>query len=150
MPYLSEEGIEHLIGKWKENLVQDGDVVMTNKSTTIKSAVIKTNGEQIILFGSLVGIRLNTKLINPDYLSAFINSNAGQTLLRSIQTGATIQMITLNNLRELTIPCPSLEKQNKLVEDLEITLQMIRDSKDRILKLQKEYEGSFDSLFVEE
>ena len=150
LPYLSEEGIEHLIGKWKENLVQDGDVVMTNKSTTIKSAVIKTNGEQIILFGSLVGIRLNIKLINPDYLSAFINSNAGQALLRSIQTGATIQMITLNNLRELTIPCPSLEKQNKLVEDLEITLQMIRDSKDRILKLQKEYEGSFDSLFVEE
>lgn len=150
LPYLSKEGIEHLTLKWKENLVQDGDVVMTNKSTTIKSAVIKTNGEQIVLFGSLVGIRLNTKLVNPDYLSAFINSNAGQTLLRSIQTGATIQMITLNNLRELTIPCPSLEKQNKLVENLEITLQMIRDSKDRILKLQKEYEGSFDSLFVEE
>ena len=150
LPYLSNDGMSHLIGKWKENILKDGDVVMTNKSTTIKSAVINTNGEEIVLFGSLMAIRPLKDVTNPDYLSAFINSKAGQSLLKDIQTGATIQMITLNNLKELNIPCPSLDKQNEFVKDIKITLQMIREYKERTLSLQNQYESSFDNLFVEE
>ena len=149
LPYLTESGKEFLSKNWESGLLQDGDVIMTNKSTTIKSAVVDTNGEKIVLFGSLFGLRIDKNVMYPEYLSCFINSNAGQTLLKSIQTGTTISMITLANLKSLEIPCPSLEKQKALCDSVAITLDMIKEAKERVVKLQKQYEGSFDDLFKE-
>ena len=150
LPYLSEEAIELLPKNWEKSVLNSGDVIMTNKSTVIKSAIVEINDEKVILFGSLYGIRLKKDVMVPIYLCSFINSNAGQMLLKTIQTGTVISMITSANLKDLVVPCPSIPDQIKLCEDISITLEMIRESRERILKLQKTYESSFDELLTEE
>ena len=151
LKYLSIEYVREFLPKdWEEQCVRSNDVIMTNKSTVIKAAICKQNDEKIILFGSLYGLRLNPEIMNPSYLCSFINSNAGQMHLRTIQTGTIISMITLANLKDLLVPCPSLTKQEKLVFDNDITLDMIKDLELRISELQKKYEGSFDTLISEE
>ncbi|MBQ7250632.1 MAG: N-6 DNA methylase [Bacilli bacterium] len=149
LPYLTEEGIKDITQKALTSVLKDGDVVMTNKSTVIKTAVVETGGEKILLFGSLYGLRLDPNVMNPDYLCCFINSTVGQESLHSIQTGTVISMITVANLNSLVIPCPPIEEQNRFAEDIALTLEMIQDAKERIAKLQKRVAGSFDFLLTE-
>lgn len=149
LPYLTPEGLQTLSKKALGNVLQDGDVVMTNKSTVIKTAVVETNGEKILLFGSLCGLRIDTSVMNPDYLCAFFNSAVGQDLLKTIQTGTVISMITVANLNEFVVPCPPIAEQNRFATDIALTLEMIQDAKDRIAKLQKSVSGSFDFLIEE-
>ena len=149
LPYLAPEGVKELTAKALASVLCDGDVVMTNKSTVIKTAVVETNGEKILLFGSLYGLRLNPSVMNPDYLCAFINSTVGQDSLRSIQTGTVISMITVANLNSFVVPCPPIEEQNRFASNIALTLEMIQDSKERIAKLQKQVAGSFDFLLTE-
>ena len=150
LPYLSQAGVEALPRNWKNNILKNGDVVMTNKSTVIKSAVVDINDEKVILFGSLYGLRVKKDVMIPAYLSSFINSNAGQLLLRTIQTGTIISMITVSNFRTLLVPCPEIPEQVKKCEEISSTLEMIKESQDRLLKLKKNYESSFDELLKEE
>ena len=149
LPYLSQEGIEQLSKKALLSVLKDGDIVMTNKSTVIKTAVVETNGEKILLFGSLYGLRIDPHIMNPDYLCCFINSTVGQDSLRSIQTGTVISMITAANLNSFIVPCPPIEEQNRFAANVALTLEMIQDSKERIAKLQKQVAGSFDFLLTE-
>lgn len=149
LPYIAQMAMEVLPKNWKDLVLCDGDVVITNKSTTIKSTVIDTEGETIVLFGSLYGIRLKEELMRPLYLSTFFNSTAGQLALQKIQTGTVISMITLANLKSLVVPCPSLLIQDNLCGSVLITLEMISESKERVKKLQKTYEASFDDLLVD-
>ncbi len=150
LPYLSKDGLSSLPKNWDKFILQNGDVVMTNKSTVIKSAIVDINGEKVVLFGSLYGIRVKLNQMLPAYLCTFINSNAGQMLLKTIQTGTVISMITRSNLKNLVVPCPDILEQAKVCENISIILEMIRDSKERIIKLQKTYESSFDELLTEE
>ncbi len=149
LPYLTQEGIEQMTQKALLSVLRDGDVVMTNKSTVIKTAVVETKGEKILLFGSLYGLRIDSDLMNPDYLCCFMNSTAGQYSLRSIQTGTIISMITVANLKSFMVPCPSILEQNYCATRFAITLEMIQDSKEKIIKMQKEIAGSFDYLLAE-
>lgn len=149
LPYLTQEGVEQMTQKALSSILRDGDVVMTNKSTVIKTAVVETNGEKILLFGSLYGLRIDPGVMNPDYLCCFINSTVGQDSLRSIQTGTVISMITVANLNSFVVPCPPIEEQNRFASDIALTLEMILDSKERIAKLQKQVAGSFDFLLTE-
>lgn len=148
--YLSKDGVDLLPKNWKQNILQDGDVIVTNKSTTIKAAITETKGHTIIMFGSLFGLRLKQELIIPLYLCGFINSNAGQLLLKSIQTGTIISMITMSNLNELVIPCPSISEQNKVCDQMLITIEMIREARNRIAILQNNYESFFDEFLSED
>ena len=150
LPYLSQEGLATLPKNWEKAILESGDVVMTNKSTVIKSAIVETGDEKVILFGSLYGMRLKADIMLPTYLCSFINSNAGQMLLKTIQTGTIISMITVGNLKNLVVPCPDMPEQIKVCENISITLEMIRESRERIVKLQKTYESSFDELLTEE
>lgn len=130
--------------------LQEGDVLLTNKSTKIKTAVVKNLGnEKLIMFGSLYGIRVNKSIINPDYLQCYLNSNVGNLELARLQTGTTIQCITQVNLLTLQVPCPSLEEQNKVISEYRLKLEMLEDSKRRAEKLEKDISEMF-SHFIEE
>lgn len=150
LPYLTKEGVSEISGKALASVLIDGDVVMTNKSTVIKTAVVETNGEKILLFGSLYGLRIKREIMNPEYLCAFINSAVGQNALRTIQTGTVISMITVANLNTFVVPCPPMAEQDRFAENIAVTLEMIQDAKSRIAKLQKQLAGSFDFLATED
>ena len=93
---------------------------MTNKSTVIKSAITHLGDEKVVLFGSLYGLKVDTNKMSPMVLNAFINSDSGQMILKTIQTGTVIAMITVANLKNCIIPCPSLQDQFDFVDKYKI------------------------------
>ena len=96
----------------------EGDVLVTNRGTAIRAGVFEKQDKVCIPSANLTAIRPKEAL-NGKYLSIFIESPVGQTLLKSIQRGETILNINHKDLCELMIPLPSLEQQEKIVEEYE-------------------------------
>ena len=114
--------------KFEKYIVEDGDIIITAKNSTIKSAIYRGNKiYKDILSGNLIAIRVNKNIINPYYLKAFIDSKVGALALRSIQTGTSIITITVNGLKEMKISLLSEEDQEAIGEEYKINLENMID-----------------------
>lgn len=63
-------------------------------------------------------IRPETSIISPQYLVSFLYSSIGQILLKRFITGATVTGLTKESLRNILIPLPPLEVQNRITEHI--------------------------------
>ena len=116
--------------KYDKFLVEDGDIIITAKNTTIKSAIYRSNGDyKAVLSGNLIAIRVNQKKINPYYLKAFIDSESGDMAIKSIQTGTSIITINANSLKDMKISLLSTTEQeiigNEYKKNLELIIELV-------------------------
>jgi restriction endonuclease S subunit len=74
------------------------------------------SGKNIIASSSVYILRLKDKNIMPEYLTIYLNSSDGQKQLTESSTGATIKSIKKNDLENIEIIMPNLEKQKKIIE----------------------------------
>lgn len=113
LPYL--KGIDKKAEKF---LIRDNMIIMSKIGSPYKLAVAHVeNDEKILATGNLYMIEVNQEMANPHYIKAFLESAWGQSLLARIETGSVIRTVAINRLLDLVIPVPSMEKQNKIVEE---------------------------------
>lgn len=125
--------------KFEKYCLEDGDIIITAKNTTVKIAVYKQEGKtKAILTGNLIAVRLNKELILPCYLKTFLDSSVGQSELRSIQTGTSIISITPNNLGEMNVSCLQIEEQRKLSDMFKSKIEEIRNILERYEVIKSE------------
>lgn len=118
--------------KYDKFLVEDGDIIITAKNTTIKSAMYRSNGDyKAVLSGNLIAIRVNQKKINPYYLKAFIDSESGDMAIKSIQTGTSIITINANSLKDMKISLLSTAEQEAIGNEYKKNLELIIDLVER-------------------
>lgn len=118
--------------KYDKFLVEDRDIIITAKNTTIKSAIYRSNGDyKAVLSGNLIAIRVNQKKINPYYLKAFIDSESGDMAIKSIQTGTSIITINANGLKNMKISLLSTEEQETIGNEYKKNLELIIDLVER-------------------
>lgn len=91
-------------------------------------------------------IRPKKELASPNYLVSYLYSSIGQTLLKRYITGATVTGLTKESLRNISIPLPPLEIQNRITKHifelrakakkLELEAgQVLKDAKNKIEKM---------------
>ena len=128
------------------HLLQDYDVLLSSKSTKIKTAIAEIkNNEKIIPSGSIIVVRCDKNKINPVYLKTFLDSTNGKKLLESIQTGTTIISINPSALNEMNISCLPIEKQNLICNAFLTKMDLLKIEKRKIKKLEEELCNIFDS-----
>ncbi len=120
-------------------ILQDGDIIMSAKSSKIKTAVasIKDN-ERVVASGNLLILRPDKSRINPYYLKLFFDSDKGNKILSSIQTGAVILSINASQLKKIKISLLSLDEQNKLANKYLSKLDSIKIMKTKLQQLEEE------------
>ncbi len=98
-------------------LVQEGDVVLLAKGSSLKAVYINKQyaGMSILASANFIIIRLDTEKLHGEVLTAYLNSELGQLALQSIQKGAVIQSITASALRGLEVPVPSKSVQSSII-----------------------------------
>lgn len=132
-------------GKFDRYLVKNGDVLVSSKSTKIKTAVVEIpEGEKFVATGSLLVIRCNQEKINPVYLKTFFDSNNGSKLLESIQTGTVIISINASALMKMRISLVEKNKQDEIAERFLIKLDRFKVTQLKLAKLEKELTSIFD------
>jgi len=133
------------IQKFEKYILKENDVLMTTKSTKVKISVAKNIGDiPIIPIGGMIMIRCKEKVLDPFYLKIFLESNTGQNLLKSIQTGSAIVNINLSSLKTLNVACPDIKKQLEIRDKYLIKIDELNKAKQTLNKITEELSKIYD------
>lgn len=138
--------------KFNKYCVKDGDIIITAKNTTIKSAIYRSHGDyKAILTGNLIAIRVNETKINPYYLKAFLDSEQGEMVIKSIQTGTSIITLNPNSLKDMKVSLLDMPFQVAIAEEYMKNLNLIEELLEKYNEAtgnsSKIYDASIKRLF---
>lgn len=140
--YENLETFEEEERKVKRYELQDGDVLLTCRGTTIKTATFERQNRICIPSVSLVVIRPK-KDLQSRFLEIFFQTPIGKAIFESISSGTTAIQIKHTDIMEITIPLPPPERQNEIVKfyenEKEIYLSSIKAAEDRWNESQNDF-----------
>ena len=97
------------------------------------------SGKHLVLGANLFAITVDTKKANPLYIKLFLESDQGAKLVESIASGVTVPMISVEELKDMLIPLPSLDEQEAIVK-------AYRQAEADVARLKSEYEAAYKKL----
>lgn len=135
LPFLRE-----IETKYEKYCLQQDDLIMSKNGYPYKIAVAEVaDGQKIMASGNLFVIHLDTNRVNPYYIKAFFESEQGIEALNNICLGTTIPSLSLEKLKGLIVPVPSMEEQMRIANKY-------RDTQAEIADLQRKLESAVDRL----
>ncbi len=126
--------------KYNKYCVEDGDIIITAKNTTIKIAIYNERTYKAILTGNLIAIRTDKAKLDPYYLKAFLDSELGENMIKSIATGTMLFSINPKNLEKMEISLPPMDIQKLVAKEYKnnlIEIEEILDIYNNKLSYQK-------------
>lgn len=132
--------------------LEEGDIVITTKSTVVKTFVANDlPNRNIIVTGGMIILKPDLSKVYPTYIKMFLDSSIGKSEFKSIIKGNTIGFIPFKEFKErMIVSCPSLEKQNELSEQYNNMLwtinaltKQLADTKDELSNI---IEDSFNEV----
>ena len=100
-------------------VVRKGDVLFnrTNSIELVGKTCIYELDFDMVIAGYIIRIRTNNNILNPRYLSEFLNFPSTKKFLRNIAKGAVNQAnINAKELQDISIPLPPLSLQNEFAD----------------------------------
>lgn len=131
--------------KFDKFAVKYGDIVMTSKSSKVKTVVVDIEPkEKILVTGGMLIIRPDLTKLNPTYFKMFIDSSIGQNVLKSIQKGSYIVTISASSLSTIEIPLIDIEKQEAKAEKYNAELSTLVAYKNEIKRIENSLKNLFE------
>lgn len=131
--------------KLLKRTVKQNDIVMTAKSTIVKSVLVNNiQNNNIVVTGGMFILTTNPERMNPMFFKIFLESDKGQAVIKSIQKGSTIPIITKTDLMNLDISCPPLKIQDDIVEEYIAKKAIYNECKSTLDKLESELKMHFE------
>lgn len=101
--------------KFDKFAIRKNDIVITSKSSTVKTVVVDIiPKEKIIVTGGMIIVRPKLDKLNPTYLKIFLDSEIGRRSLATIQKGEYITTLNASDLNNLTVPIKPIKVQNEI------------------------------------
>ena len=132
-------------------VVRKGDVLFnrTNSIELVGKTCIYELDFDMVIAGYIIRIRTNNNILNPRYLSEFLNFPSTKKFLRNIAKGAVNQAnINAKELQDISIPLAPLSLQNEFadfvaqVDKSQLAIQKSLDELETLKKsLMQEYFG---------
>ncbi len=142
LPYLKE--IDPKLDKY---CIGNRNLLLSKNGAPFKVAVAEVEEERKILGnGNLFIIELDEEKVNPYFIKAFFDSEAGTTVLKSIAVGTIIPNISAESLKKLIVPLPPMEKQNEIANLYQAKLDEIKILQLKIQKAQNDLKGIFGEV----
>ena len=114
--------------KYETYKLLPNDILISTKGTVGKVALIGEIVEPMIASQAIHIIRLDSNYtVEPKFLYMFLKSNIGQTLIKRLSTGTIMPQITTKEIRELKIPIPSIEQQQKIIKKFKDEIRLYKE-----------------------
>lgn len=114
--------------KIKRYQVEQGDVLVSSRGAKTLSSVVSKEFKGSTINQNLLVLRPNKTKVQPSYLASLLRSDYAEHLLAPLfQQSNNQRVITLSQIRDLTIPLPSIETQTKLAKLFEANEEARRD-----------------------
>lgn len=112
--------------------VKDGDIIFSRGGNYNSVLIRNSENYKILINGTLYILSCNKEKIDPYYLQMYLTSDHCLRQIESLNTGKSIQFMSINQLGELKIPKVSKEKEKELSQKYKIILD-----KKEIIRIQK-------------
>lgn len=119
--------IEEEERKVSRYLLEDGDVLVTARGTTIKIAVFEKQS-MICIPSANINVIRPKEMLRGAYLKLFLESPVGIKVLQSLQRGTVIMNINYKDIIELEVPVLPLEAQDALIQEYNAGLKFYKDT----------------------
>jgi type I restriction enzyme M protein len=94
-----------------------GDVLFSRSGTAAKIGVVGNSALGGLAAVGLYSLRPDPKRLDPNYLFAYLHSDASQNWLRSRASGGSMQIFHSSLLRDLPMPLPTLALQRRAADE---------------------------------
>jgi len=105
-----------LDGVSKHHFVQRKDLIFQSRGKTNTTMIIDTEPDRAIVVAPLLGIRVTSAKVLPEYLCWFINQPPSRTFLHSRATGTAVTTIGKSVLEDLEVILPDIGTQKRIAE----------------------------------
>ncbi|GIO15363.1 hypothetical protein J19TS2_49180 [Cohnella xylanilytica] len=143
--YLSTDDLLYITEEFSEanksKKLKPGDVITVRTGYPGITCVVPETFEGAQTFTTLV-TRPRKELLNPYFLSRFINSDMGKRFVLGGQAGGAQKNLNVGVLEKMVVPLPPMEEQNKIVE----ILKSIDDKLVTEKQIKHRYEGIKQAL----
>ena len=132
-------------------LLEDGDILISSRGTTIKVAMFEKQDEQYIPAVNFNVIRIHESAkskIKSEYLKIFFASSIGQKLLASLQRGGVVMNINAKDLYSLNIPLLSLQEQQKIINQYNEEFAKYKRTLKQITDKWNNVKENIDHIFI--
>ena len=128
---------------------QPSDMLLTSVGTIGVPYIVKEDDYFYFKDGNLTWFRrFNGKLISR-YLFYWVCSTEGQGALNNTTIGSSQKALTIASLKELEIPCPPIEIQNRIVQILTGYDNLIENNQKQIKLLEEAAQRLYKEWFVD-
>lgn len=131
---IDKKYLEYIPDKLKKYCIKNNSIIISRTGApTFKSAVVNVEDDiEILATGNLIVLELDHNKINPYFLQAFFCSEEGEAFFKYLSLGASLKMLSIAELKEAEVPCPSFEVQNKIAEKYQALNKEIEKSKTKL------------------
>lgn len=130
-----------------------GDVVITHRGTLGQIIYIPFNSkyERYVISQSQFRLKLNQALIRPDFLVYYFHTRQGQHLImmNASQVGVPALARPTSTFKEISVPVPPMEAQNKIMDILHALDDKIAVNKKICENLEAQAQALFKHWFVD-
>jgi type I restriction enzyme M protein len=141
LPYI--KGIQDNQRKY---CLKNHDLILSKNGAPFKIAVAEVQpGKTILANGNLYIIEIDEEKADPFFVKAFLESEKGAALLKSITVGAAIPNIGVEALKKLPIPNVPLEEQHELATKYLAKVDEITLYQRKLKKAYEELAHIYDS-----
>lgn len=131
--------------KYEKYCLKNNNLILSKNGYPYKIAVASVkDGKKILANGNLYIIELDEEKVIPYYIKAFFESERGIAALRRITVGTVMSNIGIESLKNLKIPVPSMEEQERIVNKYLAKLDEIMLLKMSLEKAKSELTSIFD------
>ena len=103
--------------KLEKYCVNDESLILSKVGYPFKVGMVKAEeGVKIVANGNIFIIDVDREKADPVYVKAFLETETGQSLLKTSSSGMSVMTLGVDALKKIRIPLPPMEKQLKLRE----------------------------------
>ena len=140
LPYLTQ-----IDESQKKYCLKHHDLIISKSGAPFKVAVAEVeDGMEILATGNLYIIELDETKVDPYYIKAFLESDAGSCELNRIVVGATIPNIGVAQLKTITVPVPPMEEQAAIANQYRGAIAEVKELRQKIEVVQERMKHLFD------
>ena len=97
----------------EKSKLKEGDVLIATRGSAFKAAIVHSEATKYVPSQNIIGLRLNNTIL-PEVLVAYLNSDYGQHAINEVAKVGTISSISIQDLKEISIPLLPLKVQTTI------------------------------------
>lgn len=132
--------------------LQENDLLFSRTSVVPEGvgmcSIIREKERSLVFESNIIRVRLDRKLVNPEFVFRYFQSPMGRGNVLSIAGGTNIKTIKASSLKELRIPLINRESQDRVVEVLRNYDDLIENNRRRIQLLEESARLLYQEWFI--